>query len=176
MKWLVDIIYFDDSKVRLDKLWIAASFTYFVSFEFNYQVSIREGQKEESLPGCLIISFIGRTILNFSPVEDGEKLPVSHSPHTTSALNPKHTNHNHWLVIHMFCNPSMIDLPVISTTLGWFPHRDCFSLEHWISPTFSQQQLSTIVESFLQRYVQCAVVTRTVGPGGFLKIVKINNS
>ena len=102
MKWLVDIIYFDDSKVRLDKLWIAASFTYFVSFEFNYQVSIREGQKEESLPGCLIISFIGRTILNFSPLDDGEKLPVSHSPHTTSASNPKYINHHHWLVIHMF--------------------------------------------------------------------------
>ena len=73
-------------------------------------------------------------------------------------------------------NPTMIDLPVISTTLGWFPHRDCLSLEHWISPTFSQQQFSTIVESFLQRYVQCAVVTKTVGPGGFLKIVKIKYS
>ena len=99
--------------------------------------------------GCLTISFMGRMMLYSSL----DFLPVSQSPQMISA-----------------------SLSVISETLGSFPHFFLL-LAQLSGPVAQQQELTTLLVltrfsvSDLQRKVQWAAPTRTVGPGGFLRRV-----
>ena len=80
------------------------------------------------------------TMLYFSPLAVGGVSPVSHSPQRMSASDP-----------------------VNFTTLGFVPHLSLTSEQSFGPP---QQQLLTTPLDDLQRNVQWAGPTNTVGPGG----------